>query len=84
MKIYIGPRRVVPLSLASSQFPALNDAVRSMAAIQGPALKELDLDFFTLLKMPPFTVGKYERLMLEALDGDVLHRTTSKEYPDRR
>ncbi len=73
-EIHIGPRRVVPLSLASSQYPALNDAMRAMAAIQGTALKELDLDFFTLLKMPPFAVGKYERLMLEALEGKVLHR----------
>jgi hypothetical protein len=73
-EIYIGPRRVVPLSLASSQCPALNDAMKLMAATQGTALKGLDLDFFTLLKMPPFAVGKYERLMLEALDGKVLHR----------
>lgn len=73
-EIHIGPRRVVPLSLASSQCPALNDAMRSLAATQGPALKALDLDFFMLVKMPAFAVGKYERLMLEALAGKVLHR----------
>ncbi len=73
-EIHIGPRRVVPLSLASSQCPALIDALKSFAVKQGTALKGLDLDFFMLVKMPAFAVGKYERLMLEALDGKVLHR----------
>ncbi len=73
-EVIIGPRRVVPLSLAARQCPVLKDTLRNLAATQGPALKDLDLDFFTLVKMPPFAVGKYERLMLDALDGKALHR----------
>lgn len=74
-EIHIGPRRVVPLALASHQCPALKDALKILAATQGPALKDLDLDFFTLVKMPPYAVGKYERLMFDALNGKALHRT---------
>lgn len=73
-EIHIGPRRVVPLALASRQCPALKDALKTLAAVQGPALKDLDLDFFTLVKMPPYAVGKYERLMFDALNGKALHR----------
>ncbi len=73
-EIHIGPRRVVPLSLASRQCPALTDALKILASTRGPALKELDLDFFTLVKMPPFAVGKYEKLMFDALAGKALHR----------
>ncbi len=73
-EILIGPRRVVPLSLASRECPALNGALKALAATEGPALKDLDLDYFALVKKPAFAVGKYEQMMFDALDGKALHR----------
>ncbi len=73
-EIHIGPRRVVPLSLAARQWPALNGALQRLAATEGSALKDLDLDFFALVKKPAFAVGKYEQMMFDALEGKTLHR----------
>jgi hypothetical protein len=49
--------------------------MEELSAVEGTRLKDLDLDFFTLIKMPDSPLGKYERLALEALNGQVLHRT---------
>jgi N-methylhydantoinase A/oxoprolinase/acetone carboxylase beta subunit len=74
--VQVGPRRVVPLSLAAHQHQGFLDTLQEMAKATGPTLKDLDLDFFTLVRMPAFAVGNYERRMLASLDGCVLDRAS--------
>jgi len=73
--ILIGPRRVEPLSLAATKHAAFKTSMEQLREIEGTQLKDFDLDYFTLLKMPMSPLEKHERRMLEALNGQVLHRT---------
>jgi N-methylhydantoinase A/oxoprolinase/acetone carboxylase beta subunit len=73
-EIHIGPRRAIPLSLAAVQYPPLMETMEELAGTSGVRLKDLNLDFFTLVRLPSFLLEKYERAMLNALDGKVLHR----------
>jgi len=73
-EIQIGPRRAIPLCSAAQSYPELRQTLEDLSSVKGKRLKELDLDFFTLVKRPKFSLSKYESMLLDTLDGRVLHR----------
>lgn len=73
--IRVGPRRVEPLSLASSRYEELNSKIEKLAGADELPMEITGLDFFTLVKMPQNSLDRHERKVLKALDGRILHRT---------
>jgi len=71
--IRIGPARVEPLSHAASKHEELNLKLEELNRTDDFGTGNRGLEFYTLLKMPPFPLDRHERRVLDALDGRVLH-----------
>lgn len=73
-EVQIGPRKAIPLCFAGSKHPEIKRTLIELGSIKGKKLKDTDLDFFTLIKRPNFSLSKYEQMLVDALDNRVFHR----------
>jgi N-methylhydantoinase A/oxoprolinase/acetone carboxylase beta subunit len=73
--IRIGPRRAEPLSHACSKYPELERKIEQLRNTEETQRRELDLNYFVLVKRPNFKVEKQEQHVLDALEGSPLHLT---------
>lgn len=71
-RLLIGPRRALPLCAASRIFPQFLPTLREFYNRHAKKLKT-DLNFFSLVRKPPFALSRYEKALLDALDGNILH-----------
>lgn len=70
----IGPRRVVPISLAALSHPELPELLVGMKERAGRPGGGEEPEFFTLLKRPVFPLSRGEEALVAALDGRLLDR----------
>jgi N-methylhydantoinase A/oxoprolinase/acetone carboxylase beta subunit len=70
----IGPRNAIPICRAASATPGLTERLLRLDEVTGKQGKEADLEFFTLVKRPTFSLSPCEEKLFAALDGSVLDR----------
>ncbi|MBC7963606.1 MAG: hydantoinase/oxoprolinase family protein [Steroidobacteraceae bacterium] len=70
----IGPRRAIPLCAAAAKHPALLESLQELMSASDRKSADAGLDFYTLVKRPAFVLSKYEQMLVDLLDGMVVHR----------
>jgi N-methylhydantoinase A/oxoprolinase/acetone carboxylase beta subunit len=75
----VGPRRAVPLCSAAAKHPELLQSLTSMLAATDRKTLEAAPEFFTLVKRPGFELSRHEQMLVDLLDGKVLHRNQLAE-----
>lgn len=75
----IGPRRAIPLCAAAAKHPELLSTLQQLVEAKDRKSVEAGLDFFTLVKRPAFALSRHEQMLMDLLDGQVVHRNRLSE-----
>ena len=70
----IGPRKAIPFCRAALAAPGLTERLLRLEGVSDKRGREEALEFFTLVKRPPFALSPGEEKLFTALDGNVLDR----------
>lgn len=79
----IGPSRAVPICRAAAAMPGLTERLLRMEGVTRKRGEERELEFFTHVRRPAFSLSPCEEKLFAVLDGRVVDRADVVIRPDR-